>query len=39
MNTQFLFVLFPSIVKSMLKKMGLIKNSQLGSSSLIFVII
>jgi len=34
-----LYALFPSKMKSMLKKMELIKNSQLRSGGLIFVVI
>ena len=34
-----LYALFPSKMKSMLKKMELIKNSQLRSSGLIFAVI
>ena len=34
-----LYALFPSKMKSMLKKMELIKNSQLRSGGLVFVVI
>jgi len=34
-----LYALFPSKMKSMLKKMEMIKNSQLRSSGLIFAVI